>query len=127
VKGARSLDLMDGAELASVGGDLPIVGVVLMGIGLLLFAIALLIFIVPALILIAELLLIAALVGIGLAGRVLFGRLWTVEAHQEGDDHAYEWKVAGWRASGELVRSIADQLRGTGLPTGGARVPSVQA
>lgn len=115
-------DLLDGADLVSLGGDLPVIGVILMAIALLLFAIAAVMFIVPALIFIGELLIIVAIVGLGLLGRLLLGRPWTVEAQQVDADEAYEWKVSGWRASRDLVRTVSDQLRATGLTTGGSRV-----
>lgn len=115
---------MDGADLASLGGDLPIVGVILTAIALLSFAIAAVMFIVPALIFIGELLIIVAIVGLGVMGRVLFGRPWTVEARRTDDTEAFEWKVSGWRASRDLVQSVSDQLRATGLPTGGSPVPT---
>jgi hypothetical protein len=117
-------DLMDGADLAGLGGDLPVVGVVLTAIALLLFAIAAVLFIVPALIFIVELLVIVAIVGLGVMGRVLFGRPWTVEARRSDDTEAIEWKVSGWRASQDLVHEITDHLRATGLPTGGTAVPT---
>lgn len=111
----------------SLGADLPVVGVVFLAIGLLLFGIATVVLVVPAVVFVAELLLIAAFVGLGLLGRVLLGRPWTVEAREQGADHVYEWKLRGWRASGELLESIVQQLQATGLPTGGTRVPSVDA
>lgn len=117
-------DLLDGADLAALGGDLPIVGVILVAIAVLLVAIAAVLFIVPALLFVGELLIIVAIVGFGVVGRVLFGRPWTVEARRTDDTEAFEWKVSGWRASGDLVRSVSDQLRTTGLATGGSPVPT---
>jgi hypothetical protein len=121
-KSGRSFDLMDGSDLASLGADLPVVGVVFVGIALLLFAVGAVILVVPAIVFLAELLLIAAVVGVGLAGRMLLGRPWTVEAMKQDTGDAYEWKVRGWRASGELRESIAQQLQATGQPTGGTPV-----
>ncbi len=121
-RGRRSIDLLDGAELASVAGELPVIGVILTAVALLLVAIAAVVFILPALIFVAELVVILGFVGLGLVGRVLFGRPWTVEARVPGAGGAYEWKTSGRRASRELVRSVADQLQATGMPTGGARV-----
>lgn len=112
---------MDGADLVGAGADLPVVGVVLLVIALLLLAVAAVLFIVPAVIFLLELLIVAVIVGLGLLGRVLLGRPWTVEARR-GDTESYEWKVSGWRASTDLVQTVADQLRTTGLPTGGAAV-----
>lgn len=114
---------MDGSDLASLAAELPVVGVVFVGIALLLFAVGAVIFVVPAVIFVAELLLIAAIVGVGLAGRMLLGRPWTIEAMKQDAGDAFEWKVRGWRASGELRESIAQQLEATGQPTGGTPVP----
>lgn len=122
-RGSRALDLMDGADFADLGGDLPVVGLILTAIAVLLVAIVAVILIIPALIFVAELLIVVGLVGLGLMGRVLLGRPWTVEAHMEGTDHTYEWKARGWRASTELVQTLANHLRETGLPAGGERVP----
>jgi hypothetical protein len=116
-----SFDLMNGADLAGAGADLPVVGLILGLIALFLFAIAAVLFIVPAVIFLVELLIVVTIVGIGVLGRLLFGRPWTVEAHQHDADHTYEWKVRGWRASSELVHSIAEQLHTTGEPAGGTR------
>ena len=69
-------------------------------------------------------LLVGALVGLGLLGRVLLRRPWTVEARQLGDARVYEWKAQGWRASEELCHSVAQQLEATGLPAGGALRPA---
>ena len=44
----------------------------------------------------------------GLVGRVLFRRPWTVRASAQ--DERAEWRVRGWRASGELVEKICMQL-----------------
>lgn len=118
---------MDGSELASLGAELPVVGVIFIAVALLLFAIAAVVLIVPALVFIVELLLIASLVGLGLLGRVLLGRPWTVEACEQDADHAYEWKTGGWRASGHLCESVAQQLQATGMPTGGTRAPPTTA
>lgn len=115
---------MDGADLALLGEDLPVVGVVVAVIGLLLFGIAAVLFVLPALIFLLELLLILALVGLGLLGRLLFRRPWTIEAIEVGSDQAFEWKVSGWRASGDLLESLANQLQATGLPKGGTKVPA---
>jgi len=107
-RGKHGADLLDCADLAALGGDLPVVGVILLAIALVLFAVGAVLLIVPALILVGELLIIVAIVGLGLMGRVLFGRPWTVEAQQLDVGPAYEWKVSGWRASQDLVSSIAE-------------------
>jgi hypothetical protein len=121
-RGRKSLDLIDGAEVGAAAADIPGLGTVLTVVVILLLAVAAVLFIVPAVIFLVELLIVVALVGLGLLGCVLLGRPWTVEAHQQGADHAFEWKATGWRASGELVRSVGEQLRSTGQTTGGDRV-----
>jgi len=118
---------MEGSELASWAAELPVVGVIFMVLALIIFAIAAVIFVIPALVFVVELLLIVALVGLGLLGRVLLLRPWTVEAREQGADFAYEWKTRGWRASGDLRQSVARQLEATGMPTGGTRVPPTTA
>jgi hypothetical protein len=112
---------MDGADLVGAGADLPVVGVILGVVALVLLAVAAVLFIVPAVIFLVELLIVVAVVGVGLLGRMFFGRPWTVEAQQSRSDLAYEWKVQGWRASRELVHSIAEELRATGQSEGGTR------
>ena len=42
---------------------------------------------------------------------VLRRRTWTVRATARGEDRGYVWRVRGWRASGELVDSVAEALR----------------
>jgi len=110
---------MNGAELFSLGDDLPVVGVIAAVIAALVFGIALVLFIVPALIFLLELLLVLALVGLGVAGRVLFGRTWTVEAQRADSDEALEWKVRGWRASDAKVAEVGDQLEAGLIPPDG--------
>jgi hypothetical protein len=114
--------LMDGAELLSLGDDLPVVGVIAAVIAALVFGIALVLFIVPALIFLLELLLVLALISLGVAGRVLFGRPWTVEAQRAGSDEAFEWKVRGWRASDAKVAEVADQLEAGLTPPDGLAI-----
>jgi len=113
---------MDGASLVDAGADLPIVGVILAALALLLLAVAAVLFIVPAVIFLVELLIVVVIVGAGVLGRVLFGRPWTVQAHEPRTERTFEWKVQGWRASGKLVDSIAEQLRTTGQPAGGTPI-----
>lgn len=118
--------LLDGADLVSLGDDLPVVGVIAAVIAALIFGIALVWFIVPALIFLLELLLVVAFVGLGVAGRVLFGRPWTVEAQRSGSDEALEWKVRGWRASDAKVGEVADQLEAGLTPPDGLAIRTTQ-
>ncbi len=118
-KGDRAADLFDGADLAGDGADLPVIGVIMLAIAALVVAVLAVLFVIPALIFVLELVLVLAAVGLGVLGRVLFRRPWTVEARVGGTDEGREWKVTGWRASGELVDSVAERLQTTGQLGGG--------
>ena len=113
-KGDRALDLLDGADLAGEGSELPVVGVVMFAIAALLVAVLAVIFIIPALIFVMEVAVILVAVGVGVLGRILFRRPWTVQARIDGTSQGAEWKVTGWRASGDLLDSVADRLEATG-------------
>ena len=90
------------------------VGVILFAIAALLVAVLAVAFVIPALIFVVELALVVVAVGLGVLGRVLFRRPWTVDARVDGTSQGGEWKVTGWRASGELVNSVAETLKATG-------------
>ena len=122
-----SFDIIDGADVADAGRDLPIVGVIFAGITIALLVLGLFVFVVPALVFLLELVLTLLLGGLGVVGRVLFRRPWTIEGRRRGADHVFEWKVVGWRASGELLDSVAEQLRLTGTAQGGVRSPPAPA
>ncbi len=113
-KGDRALDVLDGADLAGEGAELPVVGVIMFAIAALLIAVLAVAFVIPALIFVVELALVLVAVGLGVLGRVLFRRPWTVEARVDGTSQGGEWKVTGWRASGDLVNSVAERLGATG-------------
>lgn len=113
-KGHRALDLLDGADLAGEGAELPVVGVIMFAIAALLLAVLAVVFVIPALIFVIELALVLVAVGLGVLGRVLFRRPWTVEARVDGTSQGGEWKVTGWRASGDFLNSVADRLEATG-------------
>lgn len=119
-----ALDLLDGADLIGSAGDLPVVGIVFLVIGLILIAVFAVLFIIPAVIFLIELLIVLAIVTIGVVGRMLFGRPWTVEARRDGDGAGYEWQTTGWRASNELVHAVAGQLRTTGHAGDGRPIPA---
>jgi hypothetical protein len=108
------VDLLDGADLAGEAADLPVVGVIFFAIAALLLAVAAVVFVVPAVIFLLEALFVLAVVALGAATRILFRRPWTVEARVAGTNEGREWKVVGWRASGELVETLADRIRSTG-------------
>lgn len=79
-KGDRALDLIHGADIAGDGDDLPLVGVIMVAIAALFIGLLAVLFVIPALIFVVELLLVLVVVGVGVLGRVLFRRPWTVEA-----------------------------------------------
>ena len=112
------MDLVDGADLVGEGADLPIVGVVFLVVAVVLLVIGGIALLLPALVFAVELLLVLVLVGLGTAAKVLFRRPWTVEARVHGTNQGREWKVVGWRASGELVEQIAERVRSTGKAGG---------
>lgn len=126
-RGRGSLDAFDASELIGHGADLPVIGILFLVVAVILLAVAAVLFVIPAVIFLVELSFVLAVVLVGVLGRVLFGRPWTVEAHRQDALHRYEWKVTGWRASSELVRSVAEQARTTGMPTGGTPVPIAPA
>jgi len=113
-KGDRALDLFDGADLAGEGAELPVVGVIVFAIAALLIAVLAVVFVIPALIFVVELALVLVAVGLGVLSRVLFRRPWTIEARVDGTNQGGEWKVTGWRASGDLLNSVAERLDATG-------------
>ena len=102
------LDLLDDELgcLAAIG-----LGVVTVVVGGLAFF-----FVLPALLFLGELLLVIAAIGLGGVARVVFRRPWTVEARVAGTNEGREWKVTGWRASGELVDTVAARVQATGRP-----------
>ena len=118
--------LLDGAELLSVGDELPVVGVIAAVIAALVVGIALVLFVVPALIFLLELVLVLALVCLGAAGRVLLGRPWTVEARRVAGDEVLEWRVRGWRASDAKVGEVADLLEAGMTPPDGQAIGPMQ-
>ena len=108
------LDVLDAADVVGEGADLPIVGVVLFAIATLILAVGAVVFVVPAVLFLLELLFVVVAIGLGVGARILFRRPWTVEARAVGTNDGREWKVVGWRASGELVEAVAERIRSTG-------------
>lgn len=108
------MDLLDDADVAGEAAELPVVGVIFFAIAALLVGVAAVIFVVPAVIFLLELLLVVLLVALGAGARILFRRPWTVEARVAGTNEVREWKVVGWRASGELVDTVATRVASTG-------------
>lgn len=107
-------------------GDIPDPGCgpdIAEGIVVFLVIVALVLFLIfigiPLLIALGELLFIVVLALIGVVGRVVFRRPWTVDAiDPAGARHA--WSIVGWRSSRDARRLIADRIATTGsVPTDG--------
>ncbi len=107
---------IDSGGCFDVGGIDDVVAVVV-----LIAAALLVVFVLfPLLIALLDVLLVVLLTIVGVIGRVVFRRPWTIEA--VGDDGSrYAWFVVGWKASRALVTELVDALRvGGPLPTPGA-------
>lgn len=106
-------------------GCLEVIGEVLLAALGVLLVIAVMIFIlVPVLVAIAELVVVALLALLGLAGRLVFRRPWTVEA-RAGDGSCLAWRVVGWRASGEHGAWVAELLGSGIIPVGATATTSL--
>lgn len=83
------------------------------GIVVLLIVVAallLLVFVVvPLLVVIVDLVILLVLAFLGIVARVAFRRPWVLEA-ASGDGQRHQWRVVGWRSSGERCREIAQML-----------------
>jgi hypothetical protein len=104
-------DVTEVALLSDDVGCLPAVGIVATAAVAIVLSV---LFVFPALVFAVEAAVVLLLVGLGVVARVLFRRPWTVEARVAGTNEGRQWKVSGWRASGELRDRVADQLRSTG-------------
>jgi hypothetical protein len=92
-------------------GCLPALGLAVTSVAVVLLMVF---FVIPALAFALELVIVLLLVGLGVLGRILFRRPWTVEARLAGTNEGRQWRVAGWRASGEQVTAVAERLEATG-------------
>lgn len=82
---------------------------VLILLGVIIVALVL----VPLLLFGIELIVVGCVLAASVAGRVLLGRPWTVEARTlgpAGSDRSLEWSVPGWRRSGKVIDAIAEDL-----------------
>ena len=104
-------DLLDAGLLADDLGCLPAIGIVVtcaVAVALALF------FVLPAIVFAVELVAVLLLLLLGALARIVLRRPWTVEARVKGTNQGREWKVVGWRASGELVETLAERVGSTG-------------
>jgi hypothetical protein len=100
------------------GGGLE--GAVLIIAGVLVVALVLL----PVLLFGIELIIVGCVLAASLAGRILLGRPWTIEARivrPAGSERQLEWSVPGWRRSGKVIGEIAQELAAGRDPTPQAR------
>ena len=109
-------------SLVEAGGGLPDVGGVDSVPGLLLAAaaVAALLVVIPLLFFGVELIVFGVLAAGGLTARVVSRSPWVVEATSYdplASDRQLEWRVRGWRRSGELIEQVASDLAAGREPT----------
>ena len=112
------------ADGATTAGDVSLVSAILIEDGAVLLrwaviaVVAVVLLLATTFLLAAELAILALVVLVGVAGRVVLGRPWTVEAVSDAGDRL-TWRAVGWRASARRRDEIADLLRaGVTLPPG---------
>lgn len=89
--------------IADIGEGVAAAIAVTVGLLLLIFVL------LPLLIAIVDLLVILLLALLGIAGRVLLRRPWTVEASSDNGT-SLRWKVVGWRASAAKIDEVSTHL-----------------
>lgn len=96
---------------------MPFAQIDVVAIALLVLVVVLvaLLIVVPVLFVVLDLAILAVLAVAGIVAKVLFRRPWVVEAVTDrGKRH--EWRVAGWRRSGERCLEIARSLEAGVIP-----------
>lgn len=90
------------------------------GVILLIGAVVVALVIIPLILFGIELLILGCVLAIGVVGRSIFGKPWTVTANPaDGKGDTAVWRVRGWRKSAELIDLICTDLQsGDGPPTG---------
>lgn len=114
------IDAADGWRLTELADFDDGVGLIVAGIvGAVLAALIVLFVLVFALPLLIEVALLVAVTVLGVAGKVLLRRPWTIAAESD-DGTRMTWRVVGWRASRAHVDAVADALEhGYAPPRGG--------
>ena len=102
-------------SLYNVGPGLPDLGNLDFGEGLLVIAavVAVALIVIPILFLGVELIIVGVLLAAGVMARTLLGQPWVVEARSTDpltSGRQLEWRVRGWRQSGELIREVVSDL-----------------
>lgn len=103
----------DVLDLPVVDDSLTAFAVSLLVIGALVL---LVVFGVPALLALVDLVIVVVATALGVVGRVVFRRPWTVEAVSVTGER-YQARVVGWRGAGEMVDALGQDLR-HGRPPG---------
>lgn len=75
-------------------------------------------FLIPMLLILMDLILLLLLTVLGILGKIVFRRPWTIEASCDNGDRRM-WKVVGWRASGAHLQDVAQHLE-AGIPFPGS-------
>ena len=83
-------------------------GAILAALGVVVALIVLFTAVWPIVVIAVELVILVLVAAVGLIGRLLFRRPWTVQARAR--HRRLEWQVRGWRASGELIDEVAERL-----------------
>lgn len=111
-RGGRDLPDVPGLDLLDDEfGILAAIGIIITAIVVAALAVF---FVIPAVIFAVELLFVLVVVVLAAVARILLRRPWTVEARVAGTNEGREWKVVGWRASGELVETVANRVASSG-------------
>lgn len=92
--------------------EIDVVAIALLVVVLVLVA---LVVVLPLVFALVDLAILVVLAVVGIVGKVVFRRPWVVEAVTDrGKRH--EWRVVGWRRSGERCREIAQSLEAGVIP-----------
>ncbi len=97
-----SLDVADGCLSVDLDA-IAVVAIVIIAVLLAVFVV------VPLLVALVDLLLLALLAVLGIVGRVVLRRPWVVDALASDGQHL-QWRVVGWRRSGERRDQVAQML-----------------
>ena len=118
VRPKQAMDVADGFDLLDLGADLPVIGWVFMVLAIVVLIVGGVALLLPLLVFLGELAFVVLLLLAGAAGRILLRRPWTVEARVKGTNEGREWKVVGWRESGDVVERMAERIAATGTVAG---------
>lgn len=108
----EAADVPDPGCAGDLFDDLAVVLILIVIVAVLFF------FVVPLLLIVVDLILLLLLTVLGVLGKVVFRRPWTIEASCDNGDRRM-WKVVGWRASGAHLQDVAQHLE-AGIPFPGS-------